>query len=481
MRLPNTIAAAAIAVIAAAVFAAASARAGNVVVWACHGPGGEALGAAPFFSTAGGDGLASTYGQGCEGPAGAGGLLATFSRPDPAGGSTAYWQLRVPAGVTLDSLQIARTTSGFGGAPLSGDPQWYEAETSSMSIESASLEAGDAPLGGELSVAPATGEYVRLSVGCALPGSERCASSPNGTVGVEISSVALGVLDSAPPVGVVDGVQSPVAGTLRVLLDASDLGLGLAGAEASIDEQTSAFVRLGGGSCPEHPSASATIDLPLGADCPETVSEIPLSLDTEAVADGSHQLRVSVTDAAGNTTTLLDQTIVVDNNPAPPGSNTVTLGIGSSGSSSSSSSSSSSGSGGVLGSSSSGLSAACRSPMLSMKLTSKPLRYAKHHVPVLSSGRRYVYRGQLTCLLSGHRVSAPTGTVVGVFYKIGRHPAQRSSRGTMTVHRGRLGAILGYKSSRTIIFRYRAGNGELVQVKIPIEIAHTPLKARGQR
>jgi hypothetical protein len=465
--------AAAITVIAAAAFLPASARAGEVVLWACHGPHGEALGAVPFVSAMGGDGRATTYGNGCEGGEGVtgeeGGLSATFSAPDPAGKSEALWQLYVPSGVALHSLRIARSTTGFGGEPVSSDPQIYEASTSSGVVESAALDEPltDKSLGGEL-VREAMGSFVRVSVSCALGGGQSCpAPSEGGTVGVEVSSVALGVRDEAPPTGAVGGVRSPVepGATLELLLDASDSGLGLANAEASIEGRTVAFVRLGTGSCPEHPSLSETIEMPLGAaGCPGSVSEVPLSVPVGGA--GLHRLRVTVTDAAGNTTTLVDQTIAVES-PPPSGSNTITVDIGNAGSPSAGSAA-----GGVLGTSFNGTPVACQLPVLTMKLVSKPLRYAKvgrHRVPVLLARRHYVYRGALTCLVNNHRVSAPTGTVVHVLDEVGRR-LLKSGRGTMTVHKGALKAILGYTSARTIIFRYGPVDGELVQVKLPIEI-----------
>ena len=211
------------------------------------------------------DGVAGRYGSGCDGPAGAGGLRATFSRPGPIGGSASSWQLAVPEGVTLESLRVARATSGFGGPPVPGDAQWYRAQTSSAEIESAALDdASDLPLDGELSVAPAAGRFLRPRRGLrtARGGDMRFFRRPERS-GVDISAVALGVRDGAPPIGVVGGVQSPTAGTLRLLLSASDAGLGLANAEASLDGHTTTFVRLGAAACPERPSPGATIDLPL--------------------------------------------------------------------------------------------------------------------------------------------------------------------------------------------------------------------------
>lgn len=465
MRRCNTCTAVAITLVAAAVSFPRTARAGSVLLWACHGPGGEAVGAAPFISNAAGEGSATADGLGCQGPSGTGGLLATFSAPDPAGGSSASWRLPAPAGVTLDSLLIARTTSGFGGAPQAGDPQSYSAWTSSTTLESASLEAGSQPLGGELSIDPAAGEYVSLGVGCSLPSGERCASSATGTVGVEVSSIVLGVLDSSPPAGTISGVQSPVVGgtALHLRLDASDSGLGLADAEVSLDGQTETVVRLGGSSCPEHPAANATINLAYGAECPRSVSGVPLSVNTGPV--GAHRLRVSVTDAAGNTTTLLEETIDVEGHPAAPGSDTLTLGVGSGSSSEAHQQHAATAKGEVLSYSSSG----CREPMLSMRLLSKPLRYAGHHVPVLREGHRYRFGGSLTCMRSGRRVVAANGTALRVIYRVAWH---RFESRRLTVRDGRLRMWLRPTlRTRSFLFRYRPHGGESVELRLPVKVA----------
>ncbi len=297
----------------------------------------------------------------------------------------------------------------------------------------------------------------------------------------------------APPTGAVEGVRSPLepGESLQLLLYANDTGSGLANAEASIDGNTVAFVRLGTGSCPEHPSSSGTIGPSLGAGgCPESVSKVSLSVPVGAV--GSHQLRVSVTDAAGNRTTLVDEAIAVESPPL--GSNTVTIGIGSQGSPGtgpvaegvpgfSSSGAPGSAAGGVLGYSAAGAPVACYRPKLTMKLVSKPLRYAKvgrRRVPVLLARRHYLYRGALMCLRNNHRVSAPGGTVVHVLDKVGRR-ILKSGRRTITVRKGALRAILSYTSARTVVFRYGPIDGELVQVKLPIKIARKHAKTTMDR
>jgi hypothetical protein len=50
--------------------------------------------------------------------------------------------------------------------------------------------------------------------------------------------------------------------------------------------------------------------------CPAQVNAADVSFDPSAVSDGPHQLRVLVNDAAGDTTTILNRSVVVDNNGA---------------------------------------------------------------------------------------------------------------------------------------------------------------------
>jgi hypothetical protein len=271
-------------------------------------------------------------------------------------------------------------------------------------------------------------------------------------------------LDTTPPSGAVGGLGSPASGTLRLLLYASDSGFGLANGEAKLDEQTT-FVRLGTGACPEHPSGE---EPPAGAECPESVSAVPLAIDTTTVPEGIHRLRVAVTDAAANTATLLDRAIEVRNPLTPTGpSATLTLGL----------------SGGKEGAapppSPPGQGQGhCRAPRLRMHLARKPLwRTRPHRVAVLRYGRRYPYRGRLTCLYSGRRIAAPEGTPVGVYYRVWRRsfkrptgPLRKLQRATLKVRNGRLAIKLAFRSGRTLIFRYRSPEGEPAKAKLRIAI-----------
>jgi hypothetical protein len=281
--------------------------------------------------------------------------------------------------------------------------------------------------------------------------------------------------DGSPPSGALAGLRSPASSTLQLLLYASDSGVGLANAEATLDDQ-SAFARLGTGSCPEHPSPGSSAEPPPG-ECPASVSAVPLALDTGSVADGSHQLTVRVTDAAANTATLVDRTIAVRNAVPVTGSvASVTIGVASK-------SAGDSGGGGGKG----GGRPPCRQPKLRMRLAQRPLwRTRPGRLPVLRFRRLHLYRGHLSCILDGKRVSAPDGARVEIFYRIWRR-SFRKRRGPITVKKGAIGVRdgrlqvrLGFLSGRTIIFRYRSPGGGEARSKLRIAIARTDPPRQGQ-
>ena len=213
--------------------------------------------------------------------------------------------------------------------------------------------------------------------------------------------------DASPPTGAVGGLRSPASGTLQLLLYASDKGSGLASAVASLDGS---------------PASSATLS---GA----SVSAVPLPIDTSSVPDGPHQLTVRVTDAAGNTATLLDRQIAVRNTPPLTGKvASVTVGVATK------EDPGGNGKGGGKGKGK----GPCHHPKLKMRLLAKPLwRTRPGRLPVLRFRRPHPYRGHLTCLIDGRRVSAPEGTAVQVFYRIWKR-SFRKRRGPIQVKKGQI-------------------------------------------
>jgi hypothetical protein len=290
-------------------------------------------------------------------------------------------------------------------------------------------------------------------------------------------------------VGAVGGVASPAVGVIELSLDATDGELGLAGATATLDGVTVAAARFTAATCAPPPLsaevAGAIAESSPQARCPTVVTNVALAVDTRSVPDGPHQLVVSVTDGAGNLTTLLERTITVANTQAAqPSSVTLALGSGApttggsgaggGGGGNPSGPGGRGGAGGVLGSTSTR--STCASPRLSMVLAQRPLRVSRG-VVVLRANRRYRYTGRLTCLLGGRRVAAPVRTAVEVIDHVGRRTIVK--RATAVRAAGRIVVMLAYSSSRTILFEAPASNGAPSVVRIPIKVVRARKSRRG--
>ncbi len=286
-------------------------------------------------------------------------------------------------------------------------------------------------------------------------------SSAQATMTFRSSSITLGVRDNTPS-GAVGGVQSPAeaGSTLSLTIDASDTGSGLASAQASIDGNT------------------ASVSLCSASPCPQAVSNIPLSIDVGGA--GSNMLLVTVTDAVGNTDTLLEAPIEVLD-PVAPGSNTVTVGI----------------------------SAMHEGPPVESLEEPRPQTSAQRTAAAyrLSAPRRcwkcalpprrsdIPARAYPCCAVAGataSQVDSPACTAAAAPWRPTARPSAFSTGlgrrtfkarpGTMLVHGGSLSAMFAFKSARTIIFRYSQAGGEDVEVRISTAIARRdPHNHRGRR
>jgi hypothetical protein len=139
---------------------------------------------------------------------------------------------------------------------------------------------------------------------------------------VDFRFLALTVRDAAAPTFTVGHLPSYAAGTETVIVAARDAGVGLAGVRASLGVVPLAASALGGEACRDLSPGAAAIDLPLADDCPAT-ARVPLALDSTRVADGVHELALTVTDATGNATVERIALKVVNHPPvtvapAPP-------------------------------------------------------------------------------------------------------------------------------------------------------------------
>jgi hypothetical protein len=262
--------------------------------------------------------------------------------------------------------------------------------------------------------------------------------------------------DAQAPTGAVGGVRSQASGVLTLSVLGVDDGLGLSRASAALDGNTLDESPFGDGTCVEVPDTQA------GTGCP-AVSTATLEVPTTAVADGPHELTVTVRDAALNVATIVRQTVTVVNTP-PKNNSTVTVTVGS---------------GRVRtpapsdpgGPVDPGETAGCAAPRLDVFLASAPLRIRKGK-PVLVAGRKYRWRGRLTCRVDGKRRSAPRGTVVELRSVVrGRVIATRKLR---VGRRGRLSVRLAFGSSRVLVFRFVGANDRVVRVRVPIRVIRRP-------
>jgi hypothetical protein len=254
--------------------------------------------------------------------------------------------------------------------------------------------------------------------------------------------------DTQAPTGAVGGVRNYIAGTLTLnVLGRDEGGSGLSSAAVAID----------GVQLDEAPFVCAD---PPDAGCPPTTGSTTLEVVlNDGVQDGPHRLTVTARDAAGNVATLVDQTVTVANTP-PRNTSTVTVNVGS---------------GKIRGPSGSGPGGgpvgpeeeSCAAPRLEVFLASRPLRIRKG-LPVLAAGRKYRWRGKLTCRIDGKRRAAPRGTVVQLRSIVGGRRV--GTRRLEVGRRGRLSVRLALRSSRVLVFRFAGADGDVVRVRVRVRV-----------
>jgi len=271
--------------------------------------------------------------------------------------------------------------------------------------------------------------------------------------------------DTTPPQGAVAGFRSPAANTLTLDVTGRD-ETQLGSAQASVDGVPVASAPF---SCsdPNQPCVYAIARL---------------SVDTTVYADGPHELAVTVSDAAGNVTTVMDWALEVHNAPIV-NNPTATLTIGSTGTDSGP------GGSGVQSGPSSlttlkpAAPGTCPSPRLSAALAQKPLRRSKR-VPVLLKGKKYKFTGKLTCTSAGKAVAAAKGTKVLVYNVVRGKSVRKGS--TALASGGKLSVKLAVPvakpTTRTIEFRFVGTDKKTTSVKIKVIVAKkAPKKSSGKK
>jgi hypothetical protein len=451
---------------------AASASAGDVWLWACHGPNGEAGTRTPFKQFD-----APVLGGGCEAPnaaASPAGFSLKLAAGTPADGSKSSLVVELPGALGLSdatAVKVNRTLRGFEGST---------GVTYRLSANNQTLETSDAPKTGALAI-PDGAKSVTLDLSC----SSTCASNAQ----VEVVSVAFLVSDNTAPSGGV-AWNTPVDHKMEITPTFSDNGAGLDRAELTIGGRTTGPKYFTPQECRDLSPGEATndrllnlglcrMDFPVEGKAPVGLSTTIVPWEDKLVVDkdgkstweydalrlpeGLFPWTVTVYDVAGNSAQL-SNTVEVWHPAEPIATRTLSISTASvTEQGSGNNNNNQNGNGGVQGSSAS----QCRSPRLSVVLSTKPVRVSKN-VPVLKYKKAYRFKGRLTCVINGKRQSAPKRTKVSLFNKVGKKTVRKPN--TAIRAKGAVDLKLAFVSDRTVIFRYTNAAGQKSEVKIKVRV-----------
>jgi hypothetical protein len=383
--------------------------------------------------------------------------------------------VNVPPGLVLKQALLTRSTTfpeGAGGA-YSATFKWYTGPDNARVLHTQELDSAttsvngdtspavpDAPLGADGSIAfavtgaGASADFTRIGLKFDDP------SDPTASVGGIGNTISKPEIDSKKEIGPGND------GFTHVAVWANDNGAGLWYAELFVDGASAGRVEYindndAGGACVR--ALNAGTPLPLSNDCQHNGLK-DIKLDSTQWPDGAHTLAVKLHDASGRVADVLKDYKTSFLNHPDPGNKSANLSIGSGNTpQQNGSNNGSNGTGGVAGASTT----SCNSPRLSMELSQKPLKVSKG-VPVLVSGKRYRFRGKLTCLIGTKRRSAPARTPIELLNTIGKRTYRKG--GATVRNEGAITLILSYKSSRTLVFRYTNPDGRRSQVKLKIKV-----------
>jgi hypothetical protein len=301
-------------------FVPSKAHAGTYQVFSCSGPNGEAVPADGWRAE--GHAEHSSPVNAC---ASGGGLYAGLNGvvAHAANAATVTWHFQVPASLKIHSYQMwraagvqpntdnaspvywmARQSNQYVGAYVVGGencPGWQ-----CRGLGDASKRFAPANLIGEGPLTDVRDLY--LNAGCGGETGRACAAASSDVAWFRMYGAAITLQDDSdpvfgsPPAGSLLG-GGALAGAHGVSFAATDVGGGLHEAVIEVDGQRAAATNLG---CA--PPYTAVVP------CKLAVSGT-VTLDTAALADGAHSVRVLVTDVSGNAAAFGPFPITTSNAP----------------------------------------------------------------------------------------------------------------------------------------------------------------------
>lgn len=236
-----------------------------------------------------------------------------------------------PPNTVITRYQIGKlggTISPFTRRPAADGGQGSVEIGDSGQIRFSSVGQGFIPVGSIfVPVLPAPVSSVFVRVGCeptSLAG--RC-TGRESIAALNIEQTRVRLLDSSVPTAAnVTGLLATggvLKGTASVELDAEDSGPGVAGSTLFVDGESRGFVPVTSSTCRGLPvGAGYDTDIAYDEPVPCPVStHVVKTLDTGALPDGLHDVRVEAYSASGNIGQVFQRTIAVKNNPTPNGTN----------------------------------------------------------------------------------------------------------------------------------------------------------------
>jgi hypothetical protein len=306
----------------------AAAYAGNWMEVACENPNHSAAPSQGWTSFTTGGGYGSGAGTGCSPGAPMYGILNTDA--GVAVGAGENLQYTPPSGSTLagGSFDATVSTDGYG-ADASGVVAAYSPAfeyNGNVFFQCAHGEElcpnGTYDYSGVISLPANRGGALYVGAGCGGAGGQACDEGGNDGAWalVDVWWANLLLSNSATPSGsgFSGTLLSPNAhGTQELIFDTSDSGgPGVYAVTVQIDGKTvySGTPDNNGGKCVAVGTSSGAWMFDYSQPCKQSES-VDLPINTAAVADGQHTLKVTVEDAAQNASVVYDGTITTQNAP----------------------------------------------------------------------------------------------------------------------------------------------------------------------
>jgi hypothetical protein len=310
---------------------ATSAHAGEWVQVSCVNPDGSGAGSSGWVSMIAGGG----YGSNTDTACGPGAPMYAILSSDAAVGTGSAETLHYipPAGSTLNGGEVnVGLFADGGGYNASGTAVMYSPEylydASNVFFQCASGLTPCSPAGsdfsGTLAIPGGRGGELYVSAGCGGAPGASCNEHPSQGAWslVQVSSAELRLSNtSTPAAGSISGtlLEAGAHGTADLLFAATDPGgPGIYNITVLADGQTlySASPEANEGRCVAVGSSGGALMFDSGQPCKQS-EQLDLPVDTTSLKDGQHTLTVTVTDAAQNSSVVLDRTITTANSPAP--------------------------------------------------------------------------------------------------------------------------------------------------------------------